>query len=114
MIARVWHGVVAATKAEEYHDYLLRTGIPDYRATAGNRGAYVLRRLEQDHVHFLLLTFWDSYDAIRGFAGEEIARARYYPEDEEFLVDLEPFVTHYEVLDLPGIPATGDGHSATS
>jgi hypothetical protein len=28
--------------------------------------------------------------------------ARYYPEDAEFLIELEPRVTHYEVLSSPG------------
>lgn len=101
MIARTWHGVVPAAKAEAYHEYLLRTGVADYRGTEGNRGVYVLRRREREHVHFLLLTLWDSYDAIRAFAGDEISAARYYPEDQDYLVELEPCVTHYQVLDLP-------------
>jgi heme-degrading monooxygenase HmoA len=98
MIARTWHGVVPAPRADEYYDYLLHTGIPDYQATPGNRGVYVLRRVEDGYAHFLLMTFWDSIEAIQAFAGEDIERARYYPQDEAFLVELEPHVTHYEVL----------------
>jgi hypothetical protein len=48
--------------------------------------------------HFVLTTLWDSMEAIRGFAGDEPARARYYPEDDNYLLEHEPFVTHYEVL----------------
>jgi len=44
MIARIWHGVTGAAKSEEYLDYLRETGVPDYRATEGARGVYVLRR----------------------------------------------------------------------
>ncbi len=98
MIARTWHGRVRAEDGEEYNQYLLRTGIPDYRATPGNLGVSVLRRTEGDEVHFLLITFWESMEAIRAFAGEEPERARYYPEDERYLLELEPFVTHYEAL----------------
>jgi hypothetical protein len=47
----------------------------------------------------LFLTLWDSYDAIRAFAGQGVERARYYPEDEAYLLELEPTVTHYEVLE---------------
>lgn len=97
MIARTWHGAVPAEKANAYHDYLLQTGIPDYQKTTGNRGVYMLRRQEEDVVHFLLLTLWDSMEAIAAFAGEEVERARYYPEDEQFLLELEPTVTHYDV-----------------
>lgn len=105
MIARTWHGAVPAARADEYHRYLQRTGIPGYRATAGNQGVYVLRRTEGAVTHFLLLTLWESWDAIRDFAGDEVDRARYYPEDEAFLLELEPTVTHYEVLEHPELPA---------
>jgi heme-degrading monooxygenase HmoA len=57
--------------------------------------------MEGDEVHFLLLTLWDSLDAIRAFAGPDVERAKYYPEDEGFLIELEPTVTHYEVLYPP-------------
>lgn len=98
MIARLWHGAVPAEKAAAYERYLEKTGLPDYRATPGNLGVRVLRRVEGDVAHFLLVTFWDSWDAIRAFAGDDVDRARYYPEDEEFLLELEPRVLHYEVI----------------
>src|SRR5215813_2533986 len=101
MIARIWHGVTEASKSEEYLDYLNRTGVPDYQATEGNQGVYVLRRIEGDKAHFLLISLWESYDAIQKFAGSEIEKARYYPEDEFFLLELEPTVTHYEVMAQP-------------
>ncbi|MDQ3744971.1 MAG: hypothetical protein M3444_11360 [Acidobacteriota bacterium] len=49
-------------------------------------------------MHFLLLTFWDSIEAIKRFAGEDAERARYYPADEEYLLEKEARATHYEVL----------------
>ncbi len=81
MIARLWHGAVPAAKADEYMRYLERTGLPDYRATPGNRGVYVLRRAEEGVAHFLLVSLWESREAIRAFAGDDMERARYYPED---------------------------------
>ncbi len=98
MIARIWHGVTAAAKSEEYLDYLNRTGVPDYRATEGNRGVYVLRRIEGERAHFLTLSFWGSIEEIQRFAGPDSERARYYPEDEEFLLGFEPRVEHYDVV----------------
>jgi heme-degrading monooxygenase HmoA len=98
MIARTWHGRVPAAKADAYHDYLLRTGVADYAGTPGNHGVHVLRRVEGEVAHFLLITYWESIEAIRRFAGEDYERARYYPEDDGFLLEREPFVTHYEVL----------------
>jgi heme-degrading monooxygenase HmoA len=101
MIARTWHGIVPATKADAYHAYLLETGVPDYQTTPGNRGVFVLRRMEEGVAHFLLISLWESMQAIQAFAGEEVERARYYPQDEAFLLDLEPNVLHYEVLNAP-------------
>ena len=98
MIARTWHGRVPASKAETYHAYLLRTGLADYQATPGNRGVLVQRWVEGDVAHFLLTTLWDSVDAIKRFAGEDYQRARYYPEDDELLLEREPSVHHAEVL----------------
>lgn len=97
MIARLWHGVVPEEKGDAYLEYLHRTGVPDYRATPGNRGVQVLRRAEGGRTHFLLVTLWESWDAIRAFAGDDPERARYYPEDAEYLLEMEPRVTHYEV-----------------
>ena len=101
MIARIWHGITAAAKADAYLDYLNQTGVPDYQATTGNRGVYVLRRIEGDVAHFTLISLWDSMAAIEQFAGPEPEQARYYPEDKEFLLEFEPTVTHYEVLIRP-------------
>ena len=98
MIARTWHGVVPSAKAEDYYAYLMRTGIPDYQATPGNLGVQVLRRQEGDLTHFLLISLWESYEAIRAFAGDPLDAAHYYPEDSEYLLELEPKAIHYEVL----------------
>jgi heme-degrading monooxygenase HmoA len=101
MIARMWHGVTEAGRAEDYLNYLNKTGVPDYRATEGNRGVYVLRRIEADEAHFALISLRESADAIRSFAGTDIEVARYYPEDEGYLLELEPTVTHYDLLVKP-------------
>jgi heme-degrading monooxygenase HmoA len=101
MIARTWHGITEATKADEYLEYLNKTGIPEYRMTQGNLGVYVLRRIEGNKAHFLLLTLWESEDAIKRFAGSNMEKAKYYPEDVQYLLELEPNVTHYEVLVVP-------------
>jgi len=101
MIARQWHGRVPAAKADAYYEYLLRTGIPGYRTTPGNLGVYVFRRQERDVVHYLLTSLWDSWDSIRAFAGDRPEIARYYPEDDDYLLEREPGVMHHEVLSTP-------------
>ena len=98
MIARIWQGRVPASKGDAYYEYLLQTGVPEYAATPGNQGVQVLRRTEDGVTHFLLLTLWDSVAAIKRFAGEDFERAKYYAADDEFLLEREPCVQHFEVL----------------
>lgn len=98
MIARQWHGRVPSEKADAYHDYLLATGLAEYASTPGNRGVWVFRRTQEGVTHFLLTTLWESVEAIKRFAGEDYQLARYYPADDEYLLEREPFVTHYEVV----------------
>lgn len=93
-IARLWEGSTRASEADRYLEYLHRTGLTDYERAAGNRGVLALRSVEGDLADFLLLSFWDSEAAIRGFAGEPIERARFYPEDEAFLVRRQERVRH--------------------
>ena len=97
MIARIWHGRTRAADADLYLAFLQARAIPDYEGTPGNRAVYILREVEGDVAHFLTITHWESLDAIRAFAGEEIAKAKYYPEDDEFLLEFEPTVRHYEL-----------------
>ena len=98
MIARIWRGVTLDSKSDEYLDYVKRTGVKDCRATAGNRGVWVLRKVADGRAEFLFISLWESFDSIRKFAGLEIAKAVYYPEDEKFLLGLDPNVAHYEVM----------------
>jgi heme-degrading monooxygenase HmoA len=98
MIARIWRGVTPASKADDYLDYLHQTGLKDYRSIDGNQGVRVLRRIDGERAEFLLISLWDSYDAIAAFAGPDYEQAVYYPEDDEFLLEKEPGVHHYELV----------------
>ncbi len=98
MIARVWRGWTVRADADAYVEYLRETGLKEYRATPGNRGAWILRRDDGERTEFVTLSFWDSLDAVRGFAGDDVGRAVFYREDDRFLVERELTVTHYELL----------------
>ena len=101
MIARIWRGRTPAAKADAYHAYLRATGLKEYAETPGNLGVYALRRIEGDVAEFLLLTLWESREAVRAFAGDDPERPVYYPEDDEYLLEREPTVSHFEVLEPP-------------
>ena len=99
MIARRWHGRVPAAKAEDYLRLMEQVGLPDYRSTEGNCGAWCLHRREGDIVHVEMFTLWDDLEAIRRFAGDDLLKARYYDFDPDFLLELEPEVIHFDVIE---------------
>lgn len=99
MIARMWHGVVPVAKSDEYLGLMRTIAIPDYKKTPGNRGAFALREIRGDEAHFVMLTFWESREAIQTFAGKDVEAAKYYDFDRDFLLEMEPFVKHYELYD---------------
>ena len=97
MIARMWHGITPTAKADDYLAFLQSRALPDYRRTPGNLAAHILRRADGDITHFTTLTFWESLQSIEAFAGADIARAKYYPEDSGYLLEFEPTVQHWEL-----------------
>lgn len=97
MIARAWRGETLAEEADAYLAYLDETGVGDVAGTEGNRGVLVLRRTRDDTAEFLFVSFWDSMEAIRGFAGSDPELARYYDEDRRYLLEMRPTVDHFEV-----------------
>jgi heme-degrading monooxygenase HmoA len=97
-IARLWRGVVRTTDADEYADYIRDTGFAAYGRTPGNRGAWLLRRDDEDTTEFIAFSVWDDAESIRAFAGEDIEAAVLYPEDERFLIDGDSSIAHYDVV----------------
>ena len=98
MICRIWHGRTSRERADAYAAFLEQRAIPDYRAVPGNIDVAILCRDEGDVSHFLTVTHWVSEHAIRAFAGDAILKAKYYPEDADFLLEFEPGVQHFEVI----------------
>jgi hypothetical protein len=99
MITRVWQGRIVPGKAEDYLMLMLQTGLPDYRATPGNLGAWCLHRPDDHAVVVKLLSFWRDENAIARYAGPDIERARYYDFDFDYLAEMPLRVEHFTVLD---------------
>jgi heme-degrading monooxygenase HmoA len=99
MIARIWTGTVRSADAVEYADYIRATGFAEYGQTPGNRGAWLLQGERGATTEVIALSLWESADAIRAFAGDDIEAAVLYPEDERYLVDGQSTIRHYEVVD---------------
>ena len=81
-----------------YRTFLNERAIPDYRSVESNISVFILEREEGEVTHFITMTYWESLDVIKGFAGDDAELAKYYPEDEDFLLEFETRVVHYEVV----------------
>jgi len=98
VVVRTWRGATRAADADAYAEYIDTTGIAALAGTPGNEGVQMWRRVEGDRAEFVVVSWWESREAIVAFAGEDIERAVFYPEDDRFLVEREETVAHYEVV----------------
>jgi len=105
MTARIWRGAISREDGDAYAEYMEQTGIAGYVNTPGNIAALMLRRDDSERSEFVMVTLWESMDAVRAFAGEEPYRAVFYPEDDRFLVERDLTVSQYQVITASGIAA---------
>ncbi|MEM1337517.1 MAG: antibiotic biosynthesis monooxygenase [Bacteroidota bacterium] len=98
MIARIWKGKTKLEHAEAYTDFMKTRAVPDYERTEGFVKLIFLRRTDKEHAYFELITFWKNLEVIRNFAGVPIEKAKYYPEDQQFLLEFPETVTHLDVF----------------
>ncbi|SDH84383.1 hypothetical protein [Pseudomonas panipatensis] len=98
MIVRVWNGKVLKDDAEAYQKYLMNTGVADCKNLAGNNGVQLLCRRDEHYAFFTVMTYWESIDHIKKYAGNDISQAKYYADDEKYLVDIDCTVNHYSVV----------------
>ncbi len=97
-IARTWSGATSASDADRYLEYLGRTGLRDLAATPGNEGVLALRRIDGERAEFTIVSLWRHERDVEAFAGVPTERAVFYPEDDDFLLEREEMVRHYEVV----------------
>jgi heme-degrading monooxygenase HmoA len=107
MIARTWHGVVRAGDLDAYVAYVRDTGLAAYAATPGNRGAHLLCRVDGDRAQVLTVSFWTSIASVRAFAGNDVERAVFYPDDDRFLLERDLTAAHWDVVEPPETPKPG-------
>lgn len=99
MIIREWRGRAALTNAEAYPAHFRASVLPQLKRLTGFLGAHLARRPLDSQIEFLVLTRWQSFDAIRRFAGDDINTAVVEPDAVVALTDFDPDVRHYEVIE---------------
>lgn len=97
-VARIWQGRTPESGANEYAEYLYEEGVKKLRSTKGNLGVQVLRQIQNGEAKFITISYWGSRDEIRAYAGDDIERTHHLPKDTQYLLELPPFVQHFDVL----------------
>jgi heme-degrading monooxygenase HmoA len=98
MIVRLWRGEAATpAKAHAYFEHVTGTVFPSLKALPGHIDAWLLRREVDGKTEFVAMTLWTSLDAIKAFAGGDIATAIVEPEAQAVLSSFDGFASHYEV-----------------
>ncbi len=98
MIARMWRGFAFSKKAEEYVKHLQMSVLPELRQIDGFKEIYLMRRDISEEVEFIVITFWESMDAIHKFAGEDAEIAVVAPAARPFFREYDSMVKHFEVV----------------
>lgn len=99
MIGRIWHGWTTPQNADAYQSLLEREVLPGIeRQTTGYDGVYVLRREDGNRVEFVTLTLWESIDAIKTMAGDDVEAAYVPAEARAILDDFDERSVHYEIV----------------
>ena len=97
MIARIWHGWTSAANARAYEELLRKKILPGIHRVDGYRGAYLMRRERAGEVEFVTVTFFESMDAVRAFAGPDFELAVVPPEARELLTRFDARSAHYDI-----------------
>jgi heme-degrading monooxygenase HmoA len=101
-VLREWRAEIRRALKDEYLEYVKATGLASYLRTPGNLGASVaVRDLDSVRSEIVTLSWWSDAEAIKAFAGADITRARYFPQDDRFLLRRPEHVQHYEAT-APG------------
>jgi heme-degrading monooxygenase HmoA len=99
MIIREWRGRAANSNPEAYPKHFRSNVVPELRELPGFLGAHLSRRNLNEKIEFLVLTRWQSMEAIRAFAGDDIGKAIVEPGGVAALVDFDDRVQHYETIE---------------
>ncbi len=98
MIFRMWRARATVEKSGEYVEHATKKVFPALSGIEGHRGAYLLRRAVDGAIELVVLTLWESMEAVRKFAGVKAEKAVVEPEARAALVAFDESVTHFEVV----------------
>jgi heme-degrading monooxygenase HmoA len=98
MISRQWRGLAKSSHAGRYIEHLREETFPRLKEIPGFVSASILRRTVPNGVEFLIVTTWESLDAVQGFAGTDVETAVVPPRVQEMMVEYDNRVRHYQIV----------------
>jgi len=99
VIIREWRGRASPERAAAYPRHFHDNVVPELLKLDGFVGAHLSRRDLGSRLEFLVLTRWQSMDAVRAFAGADVGRAVVEPGAVAALTDYDDHVRHYDVIE---------------
>ncbi len=99
MVGRLWHGWTTPENAEAYENLLMTEIFPGIASknVQGYRGIQLFRRPLADEVEFITIMWFDSWDAVKQFAGEDYEQSYVPPKAREVLARFDERSQHYEI-----------------
>ena len=97
-VARIWQGRTKASRAGAYMRYMYEHGVKKIRATKGNLGVQVFRRVRGKVAEFWTVSYWSSRKQIHAYAGKDIGKPHHLAKDADFLLELPRKVQHFDIL----------------
>ena len=94
----MWRARTTGDKIDGYVRHATEKVFPTLWKIEGQRGACILRRNAGTAVEIVVLTVWESMDAIRKFAGGDPGKAVVGPEAQALLTEFDESVTHFDVV----------------
>jgi heme-degrading monooxygenase HmoA len=100
MICRIWHGFTRSENADQYEIMLRKNVLPGIGRVTGYQGAQLMRKNHNSETEFITITFFDTLDSVKAFAGDDYTKAVIHPEAGKLLTHYDERSKHFELIDM--------------
>ena len=96
MIARIWKGLAHRVQVNKYLRHLEAETL-ELAAIEGFVRISVLQREMERGIEFLIMTVWQSEEAVKQFAGDMPTRAVVPQVIQDMMIEYDEYAAHYEI-----------------
>ena len=99
MISRQWRGLAHPNRAQDYIKHLRTETFPELRKIPGFLDASILSRPLGPGIEFLIVTRWNSVDALAKFSGSDPEAAVVPAKAAAMMLEYDRRAKHFEVVE---------------